>query len=185
MSEKCKASDPEFPYFVTFSIIEWIPLFSISNYADIIVNSMQYCIDNKSLELFAYCIMPTHLHLIIRAVDKGPGPVMRDFKKFTSSEIIRALNNDNENLHMIEVFKKAASKIRRNKFLKVWQDGYHPIMLFSNKFFFQKLNYIHMNPVEAGIVDLPEDYYYSSARNYAELSAPLEIIRQSIELKFL
>jgi REP element-mobilizing transposase RayT len=86
---------------------------------------------------------------------------------------------------MIEAFKKAASDIRRNKYLKVWQDGYHPEMIYSNKFFFQKLNYIHMNPVKAGIVELPEDYYYSSARNYAELSAPLEIIIQSIELETL
>jgi len=185
MSEKYKASDPELPYFVTFSIIDWMPLFRISNYADIILNSIKHCIDNKGLELFAYCIMPTHLHLIIRAAEKGPGPVMRDFKKFTSGEIIRALNNDNENLHMIEVFKKAASNIIRNRYLKVWQDGYHPVMIFSNKFFFQKLIYIHMNPVKAGIVELPEDYYYSSARNYAELSAPLEIIIQSVELEIL
>lgn len=182
MSEKYKASDPELPYFVTFSIIEWMPLFSSAKYADIIVNSIKYCIDNKGLELFAYCIMPTHLHLIIRAVELGPGPVLRDLKKFTSSEIIRILENDNENFYMIEVFKKAAKHIKRNKYLKVWQDGYHPKMIYSNKFFFQKLNYIHMNPVKAGIVELPEDYYYSSARNYAELSAPLEIIIQSVEL---
>ncbi|MEA5111746.1 hypothetical protein SDC9_168278 [bioreactor metagenome] len=185
MSEKYKAIDPELPYFVTFSIIEWMPLFRSSVYADIVVNSIRYCMDNKGLELFAYCIMPTHLHMIIRAVGKGPGPVMRDLKKFTSSEIIRVLKYDTENLNMIEAFKKAASDIRRNKYLKVWQDGYHPEMIYSNKFFFQKLNYIHMNPVKAGIVELPEDYYYSSARNYAELSAPLEIIIQSIELETL
>ena len=58
-------------------------------------------------------------------------------------------------------------------------------MIYSNKFFFQKLNYIHQNPIQAGIVDLAEDYYYSSARNYAELSAPLEIIIQSVELELL
>lgn len=183
MSEKYKATDPELPYFVTFSIIEWMPLFRSAKYADIIVNSIKYCIDNKGLELFAYCIMPTHLHMIIRAVEKGPGSVMRDLKKFTSCEIIGILENDNENFYMIEVFKKAATNIRRNKYLKIWQDGYHPIMIYSNKFFFQKLNYIHMNLVKDGIVELPEDYYYSSARNYAELSAPLEIIIQSVELK--
>jgi len=185
MSEKYKASDPDLPYFVTFSIIEWMPLFRTSRYADIIVNSIRYCMDNKGLELFAYCIMPTHLHMIIRAVGKGPGPIIRDLKKFTSGEIIRILENDDENLYRIEVFKDAATKIRSNKYLKVWQDGYHPDMIYSNKFFFQMLKYIHQNPIQAGIVDLAEDYYYSSARNYAELSAPLEIIIQSVELELL
>jgi REP element-mobilizing transposase RayT len=184
MSGKYKAFDPEMPYFVTFSLVEWMPLFRSFRYADIVVNSIRYCMDNKGLELFGYCVMYTHLHMIIRGVEKGPGPVLRDMKKFTSSEIIRSLYiyNDDENFYMIEVFKKAAAFNSRNKYQKVWQDGYHPEIIYSNKFFFQKLNYIHQNPVRAGIVDLPEDYYYSSARNYAELSAPLEIIIQSTEL---
>jgi len=81
------------------------------------------------------------------------------------------------------VFQNKATETKRNKFVKVWLDGYHPEIIYSNKFFFQKLNYIHNNPVTAGLVKRPEDYYYSSARNYAGLDAPLEIIFESQELK--
>jgi hypothetical protein len=80
------------------------------------------------------------------------------------------------------VFQNKANETKRNKKVKIWLDGYHPELIFSNKFFFQKLNYIHNNPVAAGLVLKPEDYYYSSARNYAGLSAPLEIIFESQEL---
>ncbi len=81
-----------------------------------------------------------------------------------------------------KAFQNSATEIKRNKYVKVWQDGYHPEIIFSNNFFFQKLNYIHNNPVVAGLVTKPEDYYYSSARNYAGLDAPLDIIFESQQL---
>ena len=81
------------------------------------------------------------------------------------------------------VFQAKAEAIKRNKFVKVWLDGFHPEIIFSNKFFFQKLNYIHNNPVVAGLVSVQEEYNYSSARNYAGLYAPLEIIFESMELR--
>ena len=182
MAEKCKVFDPSMPYFVTLTLIEWLPLFKDSRYAQIIADSLNYCSENKGLEIYAYCIMPSHIHMIIRVLEPGPGPLVRDFKKYTAFRIVEALNENNENKHLIEKFRKAAIPVSRNKNLKVWQDGYYPEVIFSNRFYFQKFNYIHMNPVKAGIVDLPEHYYYSSARNYAELSAPVGIILQSPEL---
>ena len=82
----------------------------------------------------------------------------------------------------LKIFQNEAKKTNRKKHVKVWIEGYHPEIIFSNKFFFQKLNYIHSNPVVAGIVTRPEDYYYSSARNYAELDAPMDIILESQQL---
>ena len=58
----------------------------------------------------------------------------------------------------------------------MWQDGYHAELLFSQKFIFQKLNYTHNNPVKERIVDKPEDYVYSSARNYAGLKGELDVV---------
>ena len=59
---------------------------------------------------------------------------------------------------------------------KVWQDGYHAELVETNWFIKQKVNYIHNNPVKDKIVSLPEDYYFSSARNYAGLENDLEVI---------
>ncbi len=57
----------------------------------------------------------------------------------------------------------------------VWQNGYHAEIAESNWFIKQKIQYIHNNPVVEKIVERPEDYYFSSARNYAELDNDLEV----------
>jgi hypothetical protein len=57
-----------------------------------------------------------------------------------------------------------------------WQNGYHAEHIFSNKFIKQKVDYIHFNPVKDKTVTSPEDYYFSSARNYAGLDNELEVI---------
>jgi putative transposase len=183
MSERYKAFDPEAPYFITFTLVEWIPLFTNQQFATIVVDSLKYCVQNKGLLIYGYCIMPSHVHLIVQSHKNPLGSIIRDFKKFTADEIVKAIK-DNENYHeQLLVFQNKATETKRNKFVKVWLDGYHPEIIYSNKFFFQKLNYIHNNPVTAGLVKRTEDYYYSSARNYAGLDAPLEIIFESRELK--
>ena len=69
---------------------------------------------------------------------------------------------------MLELFRKAGAANSRNSEYQFWRQDNHPMELYSAAFIFQKLNYIHNNPVEAGIVDRPEHYLYSSARDYAE-----------------
>ncbi len=83
---------------------------------------------------------------------------------------------------MLELFKTYCGHLKRNQEYKVWQDGNHAEVIYTNQFFDQKLSYIHQNPVEEMIVNNPEDYLYSSARNYAELPYLLEIIMESQEL---
>ena len=64
---------------------------------------------------------------------------------------------------------------------KFWQDGNHPEEISSNIFFTEKLDYIHNNPVVDLIVEKPEDYYFSSARNYAGLNNQIEIVIESVK----
>jgi putative transposase len=147
-------------------VVDWIDLFTRRELVNIILESLAYCIKNKGLELNAWCLMPSHLHMIGRTLERNAhslSDVMRDFKKFTSGKILQA----------IPVIKESRSpwmtrhfEIGRNQH-QLWQEGMHPIELFSRKFTAQKLNYIHYNPVEAGIVDEPEHYLLSSARDYA------------------
>ncbi len=82
---------------------------------------------------------------------------------------------------MIEYFRKAGKDLKGIKEYKFWQDGNHPEDITSNKFFDEKLEYIHENPVKELIVERPEDYFFSSARNYAGLNNYLEIVLESVK----
>ena len=115
--------------------------------------------------------MSNHLHLIVAAKENNLSDILRDFKKFTSKQIIKAIqNNEQESRRewMLEIFKKAGETNGRNSEYQFWRQDNQPKELYSPSFVFQKLNYIHNNPVEAGIVDKPEEYLYSSARDYKQ-----------------
>ncbi len=126
--------------------------------------------------------MPSHIHLIVRSDILAIGFVVRDLKKYTSFMIAEVTKNDLSLRKYYQVFQKTSTTTARNKQYKVWLDGYHPEVIYSSSFFYQKLNYIHRNPVEARLVERAEEYFFSSARNYAELDAPLEIVMETREL---
>ncbi len=177
MSEKYKFIDPKGKYFVTMGIVYWIDLFTRKELKYIIINSLKYCQQNKGLIINAWCLMPSHLHMIIRSTDKSLGDILRDFKKHTSKEIVKRLDEINESRKewLIRAFQKSGDKLKRITGYKVWKDGNHPELLISNKFQEQKLAYIHNNPVESEIVDEPEYYWYSSARNYCGQKGLLDV----------
>ena len=126
-------------------------------------------IENKGLALHAWVIMPNHIHLIISRNGKDSlSDIMRDFKKYTSKKIIDAIETTPESRKnwMLWIFKSAAAKNKNNTNFQFWQQENHPEELYSTKFIKQKLDYIHNNPVAALIVDAPERYVYSSAKDY-------------------
>lgn len=123
--------------------------------------------------------MSSHIHLLCKAEDDLIlANIMRDFKKFTSKKIIQTIIEKPESRRewLLDYFAKSCEHLKRNQQYKVWQDGYHAEVVTSNNFIKQKINYIHSNPVKDKIVALPEDYLYSSARNYAVLENELDII---------
>lgn len=178
MSTKYKANIPDKAYFITITCVNWIDVFTRLNHRYTIINSIKYCQEHKGLQIFAYCIMPSHIHLICSA-DKGIklSDIIRDFKKFTSKQIIENIKNEPESRRewLLELFSKACEQLKREQEYKVWQDGYHAEIIETVKFMNQKLNYIHHNPVIDKIVEKPEDYLFSSARNYADLDNELEV----------
>jgi REP element-mobilizing transposase RayT len=179
MSTKYKATTTEDAYFITITVVGWIDLFTRLNQKNVIINSLKYCQQNKGLELYAYVIMSSHLHLFCKATDGFIlSDVIRDFKKFTSKKIIQTIKQEPESRRewMLAYFEKACEHLKREQHYKVWQDGYHAEHIYSNSFMKQKINYIHDNPVKEKLVALPEDYYFSSARNYSGLDNDLEII---------
>lgn len=161
------------PYFVTFTTVGWVDVFSRRACKDIIIDALQYCVTHKGLVIYAYVIMESHLHLVLGASEGSSGlsAIIRDFKRHCSKAIIRwtAPNNLRESRRtwLRIVFEYHAKYNPRNQQFQVWQQHNMPKILHSPKFSWQKVNYIHNNPVKAGIVDKAEEYLYSSARNYA------------------
>ena len=163
MRSSYKIVDNQYPYFITSTIIEWIPIFTNSKYCNILINALRFYQKNKNLKIFSFVIMDNHFHLI--AMNENLSRIISDFKKFTAKEILENLKKDNKEwiLHQFEFYKKK-HKIESN--FQVWQEGFHPIQISSQEIFNQKVEYIHHNPVRRGLIENPEDWKYSSAGYY-------------------
>ncbi len=129
--------------------------------------------------MYAWCLMTNHLHLIISSDGTNKQEdILRDFKKFTSKrciELIESNPHESRRNWMLWIFKSAGDKNSNNATYQFWRQDNHPIELDSNELMDQKLKYIHHNPVEEDIVDVPEEYLYSSARNYARRTGLIEV----------
>ena len=164
MSDKYKFHNPNGVYFITLTIHKWVDLLTRNIYKDLLVDNLIYCQKHKGLEIYAWCIMTNHLHLIVaRNAEPTLSDIMRDFKKYTSKALYKELS---DNIH--ESRKEWLTELLSSSTgISMWRSGNHPIELWSNAVIDQKLNYIHNNPVVAGMVYKPEDYLYSSAIDYA------------------
>lgn len=158
-------------YFITFAVVEWVDVFTRSNYAEIVTESLAHCQKEKGLIIYAWCLMSNHIHLVCETEEGNElSAVLRDFKKYTARQMISEINEDGESRKnwMLWLFKNAGEKNSNNKTFQFWQQNNHPIELFTSKFVKQKIRYVHDNPVRAGIVEFPEQYRYSSAKNYRD-----------------
>jgi len=156
-------------YFVTLTVTGWIDVFTRINHKNTIIDSLKYCIANKGLNVYAYCLMTNHLHMIVNCNEPFVlKNTIRDLKKFTSQKIIEQIENEHESRRewMLSIFATAAYNSPKHKKYKFWQTGSHAIELYSEKFVWDKINYIHDNPVRAKFVSKPEVWIYSSASNY-------------------
>ena len=169
MSERYKVGDPAIPHFVTITVIDWVDLFTRPIYKDLILDSLKYCSEHKGLIIHAYCIMTSHIHLIVSSEIGILNDIIRDFKKFTSKELIKAIKKNPESRRewLLNKFEFAADRINRGVNYKLWKDGFHPVELNTNEMLDERLDYIHTNPVKEGITWYPEGYKYSSASNYS------------------
>jgi putative transposase len=157
-------------HFITFAVVQWVDVFTRKIYADIVIDSLNYCQQNKGLKIHAWCLMSNHIHLIIST--EGPNKlsdILRDFKKFTSVKILDELNSskiESRKNWMLWIFKKAGENNNRNKEFQFWQQDNHPIELDDVKIFDSKMDYLHQNPVRAGLVREVKDYSLSSGIDY-------------------
>jgi REP element-mobilizing transposase RayT len=129
--------------------------------------------------------MSNHIHIIVRSTTDDLSGTIRDFKKYTSKKIIAEIEKSGESRRewMMRLFAHAAKRQNKNGDYQVWTHENHAVELFSTAFIQQKVEYVHNNPVRAGIVDSPEEYKYSSAGAYADKDGLLEIIPVVLEWK--
>ena len=171
MSRNYKFHNPDGVYFISFAVVEWLDVLTCDEYKTILIESLHYCQQKKGMEIFAWCIMPSHVHLIFRsACGQKPELLIGDFKRFTSKAIVKAIiDNPNESRKefLLEQFLKAGSNSSNVNKYQFWRHDNKPIELWSNKVIDEKIDYIHNNPVNEGLVIRPEDYLYSSAVDYA------------------
>ena len=147
----------------------WIDLFIRTEYKEIIVQSLQHCIERKGLEVYAWCIMTSHVHLIIGTTGKPMEDIMRDHKSHTSEMLrteIQKHPQESRREWMMRLFIEAGKQNPNNRGFQLWQQHNHPVGLSSAEMLYQRLEYIHENPVVAGFVSAAQDWMYSSARDY-------------------
>jgi len=169
MGRKYKFHENDNLYFVSFATVNWIDVFVRRVYCDIVVESLKYCINEKGLELYAWCIMSSHVHLIIGTETGNLSDIIRDLKRHTSKTILKAIEENIQESRqdwMLWMFSRAGQRNSNNEKYQFWQQNNHPIQLSTNQMIEQRLDYLHNNPVESGAVDFPANYLYSSAKDY-------------------
>ena len=171
MSRNYKFYNPEGLYFISFAVVGWLDVFTRNEYKDRFLESLEFCQKQKGLEIHAWCVMSSHVHLIFRSINgQNPELLIGDLKRFTSRSIVKSIiENPSESRKefLLYYFSKEAEKSSNVKHYQFWRHDNKPIELWSNKVIQQKIDYVHNNPVEEGIVFRPEDYKYSSASDYA------------------
>jgi putative transposase len=162
---------PEHLYFITATVCGWQHLFSLPGYADIVLNSLTWLRNEKRMSLYAFVLMPSHLHAIIKPLDRSIGDLLQNFASFTAHAILRQLREEKQD-ELLAFFHANKRDQRHNHC--IWQDV-QAKNIFTEKFLNQKMEYIHQNPVakEWKLSNLRSEYRYSSACFYDQGRQPV------------
>ncbi|MBT9393431.1 transposase [Hymenobacter sp. NST-14] len=159
-------------FFLTLTVVGWVDVFIRPQYTQIIIDSLRYCQQHKGLELYAYVVMSSHIHLIAARTEGNLSDVLRDLKAHTTRQLLKAIaENEHESRRewMMRLFAHYARPQRQNEQYMFWQKTTFPIALWTPAVIQQKADYIHNNPVAAGLVTAPEHYPLSSASYFSPL----------------
>ena len=154
------------PHFLTITVVNWIPLFSSPNLAQIVLDSLTFMQKEERMTLYAYSILENHLHLNAAALDLSKQ--IGNFKSHTARQMIDFLMA-NKAQRVLDQLAWHKAHHKQDRDYQLWQEGSHPELIRGEEMMRQKIEYIHNNPVKRGYVDLPIHWRYSSARNYEGL----------------
>ena len=144
MSTKYKIRDQTNLHFITFTVVEWVDVFTRSLYRNVLIDSLKYCQENKGLLLYAWCIMSNHVHLIISSKEGiKQEDIIRDFKKHTSKQLLKLIEENKQESRknwMLWIFKKAGDRNSNNKNYQFCRQDNHTIELYKNIVMEQRIN---------------------------------------------
>ena len=168
MSERYKANFPGGLYFVTLTVAGWADVFIRRAYVEELVNNIQYCQREKGLEVYAYCIMSSHVHLIVRRKEEHGllAGWLHDFKSYAAKRLlgmIQEMPTESRREWLLPLFARFAEGTRQNDHFMFWKKDSHPVLLYSADALRRNIGYIHNNPVAAGLVTEAHHYPWSSA----------------------
>jgi REP element-mobilizing transposase RayT len=152
-------------YYLTYAIVEWLPLLVSQATCTIITDSLAFCHRDKHLRINAYVIMPTHMHLIVFDAALDLERLLRtlaDFRKYTGRQLSEYCTRQGPKC-FLETLRSQATADRERR---LWQPSRHPEALQGERFWQQKLDYLHDNPCRKGLVRRPDHWRYSSAAWY-------------------
>jgi putative transposase len=155
-------------FFITSSVVGFVKLFNLKSLCDIMIDGLIYYQSREDFTILAYVIMPEHFHLVIK-VSKGltVSKCIGNFKRITSRKITSELEGT-RNKGFLSSLRKSAM-LEPTKDSRVWEYRFDSFVITNENTLRQKIDYIHNNPVKAGLVSEPTQWRYSSARNYADL----------------
>ena len=150
-------------YYITFTVVDWLPVFIDETACKIVTDSLNFCIRNKFLGVNVYVILPTHLHALVFDTQFDPDRLKRsldDIRKFTGRQLVAHARQ-----HLPKCFSKLlAEQAGQDRQHRFWQPTQHPVGIFTQDFWKQKMDYLHDNPCRKGLVSCSEDWRFSSAR---------------------
>ena len=162
----------DFPHFLTCTVVEWLPVFTRQEPVDVLLDSWRYLSEHRGLKLYGYVVLENHLHAVAQA-ERLPS-VWASFKSHTAKEIIALLDKHGAE-RLLKRMRFAFKAHRSDRMHQFWQEGSHPQVMGNELILRQKLEYIHNNPVKRGYVDHPEEWRWSSARNYVGKAGILDV----------
>ena len=170
-----KITQKEAPHFLTFTINQWIPVFTRPDTINHILDTWKYLQTHRDLKIYAYVILENHIHIVAQSDNLSRD--VKSFKAHTARVILDYLEEQNAGF-LLKKLAFAKQKHKTNSTYQLWQEGSHPQLMANEKMLRQKIEYIHMNPVKRGYVELPEHWCHSSARYFAGQDSVVEIYTQ-------
>jgi REP element-mobilizing transposase RayT len=136
-------NDDSHLFFITASVCGWKPLLAQEKYSRIVLEGLDTYRRNSTILLFAFVIMPTHLHTIIKPLQGSIGQFLQKFGSFTAHRMVKELKQSNST-DLLDFFHQSRRDPRSKH--SIWQD-IQSKNIYSIEFLAQKLEYIHNNPV--------------------------------------
>ena len=149
--------------FTTITNLNWYPILQNDHHKQIIIEALKTRVEKKQVTIYAFVIMPNHMHIIWQLHDGIiKEDFQRDFCKFTARSILQFMRLNEDSL--LNSLKVTAP----DRKYQVWERNSLSVDIYSEKVFLQKMNYVHYNPIQAKwrLADVPENYFYSSAAFY-------------------